>query len=484
MRRNAFLTSLLLSTASLSTSTPVAAQSAYKFAAPAPTGFDRTQAQSDTEAYLVKLIAIDTQNPPGNELRVAKYLESVLSGIAGMETQVIEITPGRANFIAHLHATRASKKAVLLMDHMDVVGVDLTKWQTPPFDPTVRDGYLYGRGAIDDKGMLAASMTALSCLAKQRDGLDRDIILLATAGEEGGGEGIQWMLEHEFSRIEGAEFALNEGGRVRAENGRIPLVNIQTTEKVPYNVLVTASGPSGHASIPLPDNALAALARAVIRVHEWKTPVRLNETTRSYFSGLARLERDPTMKRAMETLASSQYSVATDRAAEVVSREPRYSALLRTGVSLTLLNGGLRSNVIPSQGTANLNVRVLPEEDIREIVTEMDRVAAERQVIFSLVGEPRPSPPISPTSTALYRALAEAAGVMAPDAVVTPIMSTGGTDGAALRAKGIPTYGILPLPMAVEDELRMHGDNERVPVGALGWGAEFLYRVLFVVASR
>jgi acetylornithine deacetylase/succinyl-diaminopimelate desuccinylase-like protein len=190
------------------------------------------------------------------------------------------------------------------------------------------------------------------------------------------------------------------------------------------------------------------------------------------------------MKGAMETLSSSQDPVATERAAEVVSVEPRYSALLRTGVSLTLLNGGIRSNVIPSQGTANLNVRVLPGEDIRDILTEIDRVAGDHQVVFSLVGESRSSPPISSTTTALYGALAEAAAVMAPEAVVTPVMSTGGTDGAALRAKGIPTYGILPLPMAVEDELRMHGDNERVPIAALGWGAEYLYRVLFIAASR
>lgn len=483
MRKNAFLASLLLTTGSLSASSPVAAQSAYELTALPPPGLDRLHAQTDTEAFLVKLIGIDTQNPPGNELSAAKYLESVLSGVPGIETHVIEMTPGRANFIAHLHVTRPSKKAVLIMDHMDVVGVDLTKWQTPPFEATVRDGYLYGRGAIDDKGMLAASMTALLCLAKQRDALDRDIILLATAAEESGGEGIRWILEHGFTRIEDAEFALNEGGRIRAENGRIPLVNIQTTEKIPYNILVTASGPSGHASIPLPDNALAALARAVVKVHEWKTPVRLNDTTRAYFSGLARLERDPATKLAMETLASGD-SRPTDRAAEVVSMEPRYSAQLRTGVSLTVLNGGIRSNVIPSQGTANLNVRVLPGEDIREIMTEMEHVAGERQVIFSLVGESHSSPPISPTSTALYGALAEAARVMAPEAVVTPMMSTGGTDGAALRAKRIPTYGILPLPMAVEDELRMHGDNERVPIAALGWGAEYLYRVLFIVASR
>lgn len=484
MGRNTFLTSVFLAVGSLSAPDYAIAQSDYQLTVPAPAGFDRARAQRDTEAYLLKLIGLDTQNPPGNELRVASYLESVLSGVPGIETHVIEVSSGRANFIARLHAMRPSKKPILLMGHSDVVGVDLTKWDTPPFEPTARDGYLYGRGAIDDKGMLAAGMTALLRLAKERDSLDRDIILLATAGEESGGAGIQWIVEHDFGRIEDAEFALNEGGRVRAENGTIRLVNIQTTEKIPYNVIGTASGPSGHASIPLPNNALAAMARAVAKIHEWKAPVRLSETTRSYFSGLARIERDPAMKQAMEALVSSHDPIVVNQAAEFVSQEPRYNAVLRTGVSVTLLNGGIRSNVIPSKGTANFNVRVLPGEDVREIMSELNRIAGERHVIFSLAGESRASPPVSPTTTALYRTLESAARAMAPEVVVTPFMSTGGTDGAVLREKGIPTYGILPLPLAVEDELRMHGDNERVPIAALGWAAEYLYRVLFIVAGR
>lgn len=484
MRRNVFLTSLVFSTISVGTSSCVIAQSSYELSAPAPRGFDRIRAQSDTKAYLVRLISIDTQNPPGNETGIAKYVDSVLSGIPGIETHVIEFAPGRANFIARLHAAHPTKKAVLIMAHMDVVGVDLTKWETPAFEPTVRNGYLCGRGTIDDKGMLAAAMTALLSLAKQGDALDRDIVLLATAGEEGGGEGVRWMVTHEFHRIEDVEFALNEGGRIRAENGAIPFVNVQTTEKIPYNVLATATGPSGHASIPLANNALAALARSAAKVHTWNAPTRLNETTRSYFWALARVERDPTMRQAMEDVGSSQDAAVLARATEILSREPRYNAMLRTGVSLTLLNGGIRSNVIPSQGTANFNVRVLPGEDIRETVAEMNRVAGESQVIFTLNGEPRLSPPISPTTTALYRALAEAVREMVPEVIVTPFMSTGATDSAVLRAKGIPTYGILPLPLAVEDELRMHGDNERVPVAALGWGAEYLYRALLIVASR
>src|ERR1700730_18203134 len=210
MGRNTVLTSVFLAVGSLSTPDYAIAQSDYQLTVPAPAGFDRARAQRDTEAYLAKLIGLDTQNPPGNELRAASYLESVLSGVPGIETHVMELSPGRANFIARLRAIRPSKKPILLMGHSDVVGVDLTKWDTPPFEIAARDGYLYGRGTIDDKGMLAAGMTALLCLARERDSLDRDIILLATAGEEGGGAGIQWIVEHDFGRIEDAEFALNE----------------------------------------------------------------------------------------------------------------------------------------------------------------------------------------------------------------------------------------------------------------------------------
>jgi acetylornithine deacetylase/succinyl-diaminopimelate desuccinylase-like protein len=148
-----------------------------------------------------------------------------------------------------------------------------------------------------------------------------------------------------------------------------------------------------------------------------------------------------------------------------------------------MLNGGFRSNVIPSSGTAVFNLRVLPGGDVDMIVSEMNRVGAEPSVEFVLEGPPRISPPPSPVDTELFRAMAETAEVMVPGVVVVPFMSTGGTDGAALRSIGIPTYGILPIPMPLEDELRMHGDNERAPVKGLGWAAEYIYRTLLAVAG-
>ncbi|WP_306522437.1 M20/M25/M40 family metallo-hydrolase [Gemmatimonas sp.] len=456
----------------------------------APAGFDRTLAQRASLAHLTALIGLNTQNPPGNELLTAQYFDKVFSAIPGVERHVLPVANGRANFVARLRATNPTKRPVLIMGHMDVVGVDSAKWKTPPFTATtVQEGnveYLYGRGAIDDKGMLATATAAMQQLALRRDQLDRDVIFMATAAEEGGPEvGIDEMVTTHFALIKDAEFALNEGGRVRVGDGVVRSVNIQTTEKVSYTVKASATGPSGHASVPLPDNVLAALARAVSRVHAWKAPVLLNETTRLYFARLARIEQDPVMKLAMQRVSAPGASKAQiDAAAAVLSREPLHNAVLRTGQSLTLMSGGIRSNVIPSEGSATFNVRVLPNDDVRVIVQQFNRVGAEARVVFTLEGEPRTSPPVSPVSTALYRAMEQAATAMVPTTTVIPFMSTGATDGAALRARGIPTYGILPMPLPMEDELRMHGDNERVPVAALGWAAEFLYRTLERVTAR
>ena len=363
---------------------------------------------------------------------------------------------------------------------MDVVTADTAKWASDPFEPTLRDGYLYGRGAIDDKGMLAATTAAIAQLARDRDRLQRDVILIGTAGEEGGPTvGIAWVMEHHPDLVADVEFALNEGGRIRVADGRVRTVNVHTTEKVYYEVVARATGTSGHGSVPLPDNALAALARAVARVHAWQPPVRLNETTRLYFARLAEVEEDPLMRGAMIALTAEEGdSASAAAAAAVLSRDPLHGAILRTGAALTLLDGGIRSNVIPSEGTATFNVRILPDERIEDVVAAMNEVGGEPQVTFTLDGAPEKAPPPSPVGTDLFRAMERAALEMAPGTVVIPFMSTGATDGAVLRAAGIATYGILPMPLPMEDELRMHGDEERVPVPALGWAAEYLYRVL------
>jgi acetylornithine deacetylase/succinyl-diaminopimelate desuccinylase-like protein len=447
--------------------------------------FDRPSAERATLALLKELVALDTQNPPGNEIRVARHLDGLLRSVPGIETAVLDPGDGRANFIARLRATTPTKRAVLVMGHMDVVGADLAKWASPPFQPTERDGYLYGRGAIDDKGALAATVVAMRLLATRRDSLDRDIILLGTAAEESGGDqGIGRIIAKHFDLIKDAEFALNEGGRVRARKGRVFSINIQVTEKISYAVVATARGTSGHGSVPLPDNPIAALSRALARVHAAQPPARVSEVTRTYFGRLARVEQDPDLRAAMQAISVARSRADIDTAAAVLSRDPVHNTLLRDAVSLTMVSGGIRANIIPSDATATLNARILPDGDIRAFVAELNRIGAEQQVTFAVQRQPQQPPPVSSTNTPLYQAMAAVGAAMAPEAAVVPMLSPGATDGAALRAAGIPTYGILPLPLEQEDELRMHGDNERVPVSSLGWGTEYLYRVLATVAMR
>jgi acetylornithine deacetylase/succinyl-diaminopimelate desuccinylase-like protein len=463
--------------------------------APSPSGFDRVAAAELTLTHLVALIGINTTNsqrpdpnsarPNGNELQTALWLDAQLHGVDGVETHVLDAGDGRANFIARLRAVDPSERPVLIMGHMDVVGADPAMWDTPPYEATLKDGYVYGRGAIDCKGPLAVELTAFLALSKRRAQLKRDVVFLATAAEEGGPEiGIARVLAEHRELLGDPEFALNEGGRVRMDGAAVRSVNIQTTEKVSYNVRVTATGPGGHGSVPLRDNANAALARAVARVHDWKAPVRLNETTALFFERQALIESDPLLRAAMESLALAEPgSDDFDRVTDVLSSSSLYNAVLRSGQSLTLLEGGFRSNVIPSTSSATFNVRVLPGDDIDALVEEMNRVGAEPAVVFERSGPVKGSPDASPVDTRLFQAMDEAARAMVPGIVVIPFMSTGATDGAALREVGIPTYGILPIPMLIEDELRMHGDNERAPIGGLGWGAEYIYRVLLGVAG-
>src|SRR5690606_23450117 len=211
-----------------------------------------------------------------------------------------------------------------------------------------------------------------------------------TAGEEGGPSvGIDWILEHHGDLITDAEFALHEGGRIRVRDGAISTVNIQTTEKIPYVLQLNATGTSGHGSVPIPGNPLASLARAVLRVHEWRPPARLNETTRLYFQRLATVETDEVLARAMREISDPSSDAATVAQADsILSREPIHNAVLRPGASLTILDGGFRSNVIPSEGSASFSFRLLPDDDVTALLAELGRVVAEPGVTISLDREP------------------------------------------------------------------------------------------------
>jgi acetylornithine deacetylase/succinyl-diaminopimelate desuccinylase-like protein len=444
---------------------------------------DWSAVREETVRHLRRLIQLNTVNPPGNEITVARYLDSTLRA-AGIETHLFEPSPGRAAFIARLKGNGA-KNPVLLMAHMDVVGVEPNQWTVDPFAGIEKDGYVYGRGAIDDKGMLAANLVTMLLLKRHvidaGGSLQRDVLLVANSDEEAGGEwGMGWLIANKPDLIR-AEFALNEGGRTRIVNGRPLYLAVQNTEKVAHNVRVIAAGPGGHASVPLPGNAISRLARALAKIAAHEEPVRLNPTTRAFFSELSGVWPNAAERRAMAGVASrDERRIA--RGARVLSAFPIYSAVLRNGISATLVDGGIRTNVIPTEATANLNVRTLPGQSIDSVVNRLRRLVGDKDITFEVDRDTIDAPPSSFRS-AMFSAIADAVRSVDSSIAVVPYMSTGATDSARLRAWGVQTYGVLPFPLAPEDEGRMHGNDERVPIESLLFGTKVIYLATLNVAG-
>ncbi|MEP6729248.1 MAG: M20/M25/M40 family metallo-hydrolase, partial [bacterium] len=291
---------------------------------------DWSAASKETLAHLQTMIRLNTVNPPGNEMQVAKFLDSTLKA-AGIETHLFEPAPGRAAFVARLKGN-GSKQPVLIMGHMDVVGVEKAKWTVDPFAAEIKDGYLYGRGAIDDKGMLSANLETMLLLKRnvidKGGSLSRDVIFVANSDEEQGGDfGMGWLIANHPELIK-AEFALNEGGRTRIVGGKRLYVAVQNTEKVSHVVAVTAHGPGGHASIPLEGNVISRLGRALARLSTHTEPLYLTETTREFFSQLSRVWQNKEEKLAMADVASTD-SRRQQRGARVLEKIPVFNAVIR-----------------------------------------------------------------------------------------------------------------------------------------------------------
>lgn len=426
--------------------------------------------------WLSGLVRIDTTNPPGNELAGARYLADILQK-EGIPSEIIETAPGRGALVARLNAGPFPDpaRALLLLGHMDVVGVDASKWTQDPFSATVKDGALWGRGTIDDKGPLIANLAAFITLKRAGLRLNRDVIFLADGDEEQGGDaGIRALAEKHWDKI-AAAYCINEGGRTIVKDGKPWYVGVQAGEKVSINYRVTATGTSGHASVPLKDNAVVHLAAAIEKLGNWETPVKPTVITKRYFEGLAEIE-DPELAKWMRVLDTPERQ---DHAARILSAaNPVWSAMLRNTVSPTILQAGVRANVIPSEARATLNARLLPGELPGEFADAMLKVVADPQIRIDIeTMNSRPSPP-SDIDTDFYRSIVKGARVVLPGAPVLPLMSTGFTDSAELRVRNVTCYGVTAFPLTEEEIGRMHADNERLPIASIRPGIELVYRVV------
>ncbi|MEP6507838.1 MAG: M20/M25/M40 family metallo-hydrolase [Gemmatimonadales bacterium] len=444
---------------------------------------ERAITQSETVSLLQALIRFDTTNPPGNERPLAHFLEGVFAK-EEIPTTLLLPTPSRAALIARLKGN-GNKRPIILLAHMDVVGVERDKWSCDPFGGIVRDGFVYGRGAIDDKGMLAANVMAMLQLKRAvidaGGQLERDIVFIATSDEESGGaHGMRWLVENHPEHLD-AEFAINEGGRTRIIEGGKRYLAIQTSEKISHQVKVTARGPAGHAAIPRTDNAVFQLGRALAKLDVYREPVTLNSTTSRFFGELAAVWPAPEVAQAMRDIVSADVT-ESERGAKVLAQVPVFNAVMRNGISPVGLSGGVAGNVIPAEVSANLNVRTIPGLRIEDVVDRIRAVVASDSVTVEIALHGDEAPGSDPDS-AMFSAIATAAKALDPEIAVVPYLSTGGTDSAHLRRLGINAYGILPFPMQQSDEERMHGHDERVPVKSLHFGARLIYESVVRAAS-
>jgi len=464
--RNMLLIALLLSSVSLN------AQDRYLI--------DWDAVGEESLQHLVELIKINTTNPPGNETLAANYLQAVLAA-EGIESQLYWLDADRANLVARIKGN-GSKRPILIMGHTDVVGVQADQWTEDPFAGLRKDGWVYGRGSLDDKDNATAGLMMLILLKRHGVELDRDIIFLAESGEEGTPEvGITFMVDKHWDVIE-AEYCLAEGGSGILEDRGVTVVGVQTTEKIPRRVTLIARGTAGHGSVPRIDNAVAILARAVARAAAWQTEMRLNETTKAYFDRLATVSspedafRYENVANAEETDAIQQYFRETF---------PYHYSVLRTSVVPTMMNAGFRKNVIPSEATAMLDIRMLPDEDKDVFYAQLAEVMDEPNVEIVPERIYRQAAPPSGIDNAMFASLERAANSMYPDAIVLPTMSTGATDMSEVRAKGVPAYGIGPIRSI--EELNSgngsHSDNERVSEEALVDFVKFMWTVIIDIAA-
>ena len=440
---------------------------------------DFRAAQDEAVRNLQAMIRIDTSNPPGNETQLAEHLKSILER-EGIASEIIAAEPTRGNLIARIQATggNGSKGPLLLMGHSDTVGVQKEQWTVDAFTGLIRDGYVYGRGALDDKGGIAAMLQVFLMIHRQRLPLDRDIIFLAEAGEEaGGGVGIDFLIEKHWPKIE-SEFALNEGAEILERNGRVQYVGVSTSEKLVRTMKIVARGTSGHGSMPRMDNAIVHLAAAVAKLGNYQTRLRLNETTRTFFERLAQISppEEAFLYSHLEDPVVGQMVEETLRRTNIY-----YNSMLRTSISPNLIEGGVRFNVIPSEASATLDVRALPDEDLEALMEELRGVINDPAVELSLAQTFWSATPPSPLDSDMFRALENAQKKVFPGVVTLPVMLTGATDSASLRAKGVPAYGVGPV-VTEEDGSRMHGNDERLSIEGLGKFVEFLYHAVAEVA--
>ncbi|MBN2025858.1 MAG: M20/M25/M40 family metallo-hydrolase [Actinobacteria bacterium] len=426
---------------------------------------------------LSEYLRIDTTNPPGNEAPGAEFLGSILKQ-EGISCKLYESAPGRSSLLARLEG-KGEGKPLILLNHIDVVPANPDNWQVHPFSGEITDGFVWGRGALDMKGM--GIMELMAFIAAARDGLElkRDVVFLAVADEEAGGySGARMMLENHPEELD-ADLVINEGGYATLDliAGR-SLFMIANAEKYGYWLRLTRRGVGGHGSMPTGQGALDLMVPALARLLENKRPMNVNPTMQAFFSRLAEhweilapYGEDGDL-RTLERLIEENNLTAL----------PALSAVVRDTVSLNMLNAGVKINVIPDEAEAFLDCRLLPETEGKEFLAFIKDALDDPEMEVDVFMDMEKAP-ASPIDSDFFRSIEKVILADYPDAVTTPFMLSGLSDSRFFRAKGIPCYGIIPAHLGLMDLARIHGVDERIPVRDVRDGSKFLYDLVVEICT-
>ncbi len=430
---------------------------------------DLTALGDEAVRHLQQYLRVNTINPPGNESRGVEFFARILEA-EGIPYETAESAPGRGNIWARLEG--GNEPALILIHHIDVVPADERYWDDDPLSGKLEGGYIYGRGALDTK--TGGILHLQTFLALHRSGipLNRDVIFMATADEEAGGFfGAGWLVENRPELFEGVGFLLNEGGGGALIDGN-PAFGIEVTQKVPWWFRITATGQPGHGSRPLKESSVTRLVAALerIRLHTFRH--RIVPPVDAFFKGLAGNAKPP-WNDAYRDMA------ATVQNAELMSRlheeNPGLHALTHNTCSMTILEASNKINVIPPQASAELDCRLLPDQDPEAFIAELRSVMADTSIqIERLMGF---TPAVSTTDTDLYRIIQGVIEAEFPGAPIVPSVVGGFTDSHFFRDLGIVSYGFFPTVTPLEDSGGVHGNNERVTEQNVRRGTRLMFEI-------
>jgi acetylornithine deacetylase/succinyl-diaminopimelate desuccinylase-like protein len=442
-------------------------------------GAQESALEQEALALLTQYLRIDTTNPPGNEIRAAQFFKAIFDR-EGIESQIFESAPGRGNIYARLRGD-GSRKAVVLLSHMDVVPADRRHWSVDPFAAVIKDDYLWGRGALDVKGLGVLELMAMLALKRGNVPLKADIVFLATADEEAGGTmGAGYMVREHFDLLKDAGVVLNEFGFIAVDdNGKATYYGASPAEKAPFWLKLTATGTPGHGSRPRPDSAVIRLVEALHRIAAYRTALSVDPVAQKFYADIADLEPDAKRRQQLKNLRESLKNPAF---ATEFTRDLRDNATVRNTISITMLEGSNKVNVIPAEASAQLDVRLLPSQDPALFLNDLRRIIADDAIRIDVVLSFEPS--ASPIDSEFIRVLEAIAGKLDPGVKVTTPLTSGFTDCHFFREKGIPCYGFVPLRLSARELANVHGNDERISLENVRFGTRTMIEIVRKLATQ